>query len=207
LEGSFLSGATEEIEQHIQEWFRSAYKEKWFITDVHSIGSRLLRRLLNSFTYDQLELLELQHLNASQWVAKRRTADRMKNDLLELLLRIVTQTQHYVGNVHSLVAKVQAIIERDYGVPELSIVQLAGELHMSASHLSAVFKKRTGKPFTQYITDVRLEKARELVYADRLKAYEVAAAVGYRNEKAFSRAFRRKFGVSPQNYKKQTGLR
>lgn len=207
LEDAFRSGAAEDVQRRIREWFRAAARDRWLITDVHTVCARLMRRLLGSFSHDQLELLGLQQWNAAQWVSKRRTAEGLECDLLEFVQRVVSRTQHYAGNVQSLVAKVQAVIERDYGVPELSIFQLAGELHVSSSHLSAVFKKKTGKPFTQYVADWRLDKARQLLSEDRLKAYEVAAAVGYRNEKAFSRAFRRKFGVSPQNYKKQSGLR
>jgi two-component system response regulator YesN len=206
LENMFHSGAFTEVERSIHEWFDTVVKEAWFISVVHTFCSRLLRRLLNVYSNDQLELMGLQSWNAMQWVTKRRTAEALRNDLLGFLSGIVVQTQHYSGNIQSIVAKVQAIIDRDYGMPELSILGLAKELYISSSHLSTVFKKKTGKPFSQYLTDLRMEKARQLLHEDRLKSYEVAAAIGYCNEKAFSRAFRRKFGVSPQNYKKQSGL-
>jgi two-component system response regulator YesN len=206
LENMFHSGAFTEVERSIHEWFDTVVLEAWFITDVHTFCSRLLRRLLNVYSNDQLELMGLQSWNAMQWVTKRRTVEALRNDLLGFLNGIVVQTQHYSGNIQSIVAKVQAIIDRDYGMPELSILGLAKELYISSSHLSTVFKKKTGKPFSQYLTDLRMEKARQLLHEDRLKSYEVAAAIGYCNEKAFSRAFRRKFGVSPQNYKKQSGL-
>lgn len=207
LESAFVQGAVDEAERIILDWFKEASRERWRMAEVHAVCARGMRRLLGSLSNDQLELLGLQTWHAAQWVAKRRTADTLREDLLTFFRDIGARTQHYAGNVQSLIAKVQAMIERDYRAPELSIVHIASELHVSSSHLSAVFKKKTGKPFTRYVTDLRLDKARQLLEEDRLKAYEVAAAIGYRNEKAFSRAFRRQYGVSPQNYKKRSGLR
>ncbi|MFD0959368.1 helix-turn-helix domain-containing protein [Paenibacillus chungangensis] len=126
--------------------------------------------------------------------------------MIHFLRDIKSKTEHYSGHAQSIVARVQAIIERDYSNSALSIVQIAEQLYISSSHLSTVFKKKTGKPFSQYLKEIRLKKASELMKEDRLKIYEIAASVGYLNEKSFSRAFRRELGVSPQNYKRESGL-
>lgn len=140
LEHAYHSGDFSEVERNIHEWLDKMVQEAWFITDVYTCCSRLLRRFLSVYSNDQLELMGLQSWNAMQWVTKRRTMDVLRDDLLGFLRGIVVHTEHYSGNIQSIVAKVQAIIERDYRMPELSILQLAKELYISP---------RTYRPFSR----------------------------------------------------------
>jgi two-component system response regulator YesN len=72
---------------------------------------------------------------------------------------------------------------------------------VSNSYFSAIFKKETGKPFITYITDYRLDIAAELILDSNRKNYKIAEQVGYLDANYFSYVFKRRFGVSPSQYK------
>lgn len=90
-----------------------------------------------------------------------------------------------------------AIIAARYAEP-LTLDCLARELYLSPVYLSRIFKKETGKNFKEYLTEVRISKARELLKDESLTVNEVAELVGYRDPGYFGRAFKQKYGYTPR---------
>jgi two-component system, response regulator YesN len=74
---------------------------------------------------------------------------------------------------------------------------------MSACYFSVIFKKETGITYINYLTNIRVEKAKDLLLNSDLKVYEVAYEVGYDNPTYFSTLFKKLTGISPFDYKKQ----
>ena len=72
----------------------------------------------------------------------------------------------------------------------------------NATYFSTLFKKETGQNFTDYLTELRIGKARELLSGDKVSVQDVAEMVGYSDLKYFSRLFKKSTGVSPSDYKK-----
>ncbi len=72
----------------------------------------------------------------------------------------------------------------------------------NATYFSALFKKETGQNFMDYLTEMRINKAKELLCDDTLSVQDVVERVGYRDLKYFSRLFKKTTGVSPSDYKK-----
>lgn len=83
----------------------------------------------------------------------------------------------------------------------LSLNDAAGIINMSPSYLSSLFKRETGKSFIEYLTEIRLEKAAELLSKTDLPSYLIAEKVGYENINYFGRAFKKEKGVSPSQYR------
>ncbi len=98
------------------------------------------------------------------------------------------------------VAEVLARIERDY-MNELSVTRLAEEMDMSRAWLSRCFKKTTGKTIVEYITDLRISHAKDLLLQTPYSIGEIAFACGYRDVLFFSRVFRKKTGLSPRQWR------
>jgi AraC-like DNA-binding protein len=104
-------------------------------------------------------------------------------------------------NPKHLVIEAQNIVADKYMDPDLSLDTVCSALGVSNSYFSAIFKKETGKPFITYITDYRLDIAAELILDSNRKNYKIAEQVGYLDANYFSYVFKRRFGVSPSQYK------
>ena len=103
---------------------------------------------------------------------------------------------------NSDISKAEQYIKNNYG-KQLSLNEVAEYLEMSPWHFSKVFYKKVGIHFSQYLMQVRMEEAVQLLKNTNLKIYEVAMRVGYNNTDQFSRMFKKTIGKSPKEFKKQ----
>ena len=84
----------------------------------------------------------------------------------------------------------------------LRLEDVSSAVGFNATYFSALFKKETGQNFMDYLTELRINKSKELLCVDSLSIQDVAEMVGYRDLKYFSRLFKKVTGVSPSDYKK-----
>jgi len=103
------------------------------------------------------------------------------------------------------VARARRFLSQRYADPNLMLQDVAGEVGMSQSHFSTVFAQETGLTFTQYLTALRVGKAKELLSATAMRSSEIAFAVGYNDAHYFSYMFKKQTGVTPSEYRKENG--
>lgn len=84
----------------------------------------------------------------------------------------------------------------------LRLEDVSSAVGFNATYFSTLFKKETGQNFMDYLTELRINKSKELLCGDKLSVQDVAETVGYRDLKYFSRLFKKTTGVSPSDYKK-----
>ncbi|MFC5404388.1 helix-turn-helix domain-containing protein [Cohnella soli] len=87
---------------------------------------------------------------------------------------------------------------------DLSLDILASKLNITGTYLSTYFKKKQGVNFVDYLNDVRIGKAKELLTGTDLQIQEVAVRTGYLNANSFIRTFKKITGMSPGEYRKNT---
>jgi len=83
----------------------------------------------------------------------------------------------------------------------LTLNGAAGIVNMSPSYLSSMFKRETGKSFIEFLTEIRMDKAAELLTQTELPSYLIAEKVGYDNINYFGRAFKKEKGMSPSQFR------
>ncbi|WP_201003894.1 response regulator transcription factor [Paenibacillus glycanilyticus] len=84
---------------------------------------------------------------------------------------------------------------------DLTLDRAAEQFHFNPSYFSTLIKSRTGRSFSDHLTEARIRAAKELLAGGRLKVYEIAEQCGYRDTKYFTRIFKRQVGLSPEAYK------
>ena len=102
---------------------------------------------------------------------------------------------------HVALRRAEAYIAENYA-RGLTLKQVAAYVHMAPTYFSRIFKEEMGRTFTEYLTHVRLEKARHLLRATSLPVAEIAHAVGYQGPNYLSEVFKAVEGVTPGSYRR-----
>ncbi|MGM0751608.1 MAG: response regulator transcription factor [Bacillota bacterium] len=129
--------------------------------------------------------------------------DRVKEHLLKAARSItekVSETRRS-SNGTAIVENVRQYMDRHYA-NEISLTSLADQFHINSAYLSEMFKEQVGQNFSDYLVDLRMDKARSLLKDEQLKIIEIAHLVGYSNSGYFSTVFKKRFGQKPLDYRK-----
>lgn len=102
-----------------------------------------------------------------------------------------------------LVRDTIAYIEQHCREAELSVTDIAADMHFSAAHLNVLFRKETGVTVKQYISDYRLNLSKKLLCNPHIKVSEIAERCGYSNANYFSKVFRASENMTPVEYRKE----
>lgn len=100
-----------------------------------------------------------------------------------------------------LVTAVREYLDQEFSSNMLSLESVAERFNRNPAYISKVFKKGTGFNFSDYITQKRMEKSKALLHDMSLKVYEIAEMTGYADVSNFIKVFRKKCGMSPNEYR------
>ena len=103
---------------------------------------------------------------------------------------------------NQFVRQVKEFVEQNIR-EELSVEDLAGQVHLNVDYLNRIFKKETGSTLGNYVTSQKMERAKFLLLKTDWSIGDVAAAVGYYNYSSFNRSFKKMTGESPQEWRKR----
>lgn len=110
-----------------------------------------------------------------------------------------------VSRTGELARMVKRIVDEEYMSNLISLEYVAEKVHKNPSYISKVFKNEFDCNFSSYVTDKRLEKSRELLEDPLVKVYEIAEELGWADVSNFIKVFKKKFGISPDEYRKVAG--
>jgi YesN/AraC family two-component response regulator len=107
------------------------------------------------------------------------------------------------GRTRQIVSKAKEYIKDNYACSDLSLDRIAEHAAAAPCYMSAVFKKLVGVSLSEYLTALRMERARLLIAAaPTARVAEIAEMTGYSDPYYFSRCFRKRFGLPPSQYRR-----
>ncbi len=101
----------------------------------------------------------------------------------------------------SKVLKAKELIRNNFHDPNLSLNIVCNSIYISISYFSLIFKKYTDMTFVEYLTNFRIEKAKELLKTTALRSSEIAYNIGYNDPHYFSAAFKKNTGLTPTDFR------
>ena len=186
----FVEDFTENVGDHFMD---SLMFRQYIVMDTYFRVVSFVESL--SHSRDEISSIDMQSgvLNSSE------SSIKYIEEILAqgIALREATASNKY-GEV---VDRAMNYIKENYGEEELSLNTLASYVNMSPNHLSMIFSQQTGQTFIKYLTDYRINKAKELLRCTSKKSSEICEEVGYRDPHYFSYLFKKSVGVTPTQYR------
>jgi len=180
-------GARAELPVHVQKeiyYTLAAY----FMTQLNEWG-------LASAWHEELALDRMMQMES------HRSWEELDDYFFRLAKRMLEyREQERENRSFDLIHRLHSYIE-EHLHEELSLNRLGEVVYLNASYLSRVYKQLTGTGLTDYITDYRIARAKQLLADPGLKIQEVSSQVGFESPSYFGQVFKRKTAMTPQEYR------
>ena len=169
----------------------------WFSFDGEDNSFTLGRPLACADTEKAEQLINLLCPQGT-WQSVNDAFDKSAANMLISLLAYGNETVGSVGNKYVDMAK--RYIDINYS-KQIKVEDIADNIGVDRKYLRNLFFKYLGVSTKDYLTDVRIEKAKEMLAQSSVAVGEIALAVGYSDALAFSKLFKKHVGVSPSEYR------
>lgn len=128
-------------------------------------------------------------------------------DVEKVLSMIVNRKTYFIKNMMKpgsydiIINRAIEYINNNYCSNSLNLVEAAEKVNVNPTYLSRIFKEKTGKSFITYVTELRMEQAKELLKVKKMLIKEVCFEVGYENYNHFCKTFKKHTGKSPSDFR------
>lgn len=176
----------ERIEDTFQYYFELIFLIMQFLSHINQGVTNIFNH--NTDFYKIISTFETQK-EINEWI------DNLVMNIVEYLIENNTE------NTCKIVRMSQNYIIKNY-MKKITLFEVSEYVGLSEGYFSKLFTKEMNITFTQYLTNVRIEKAKELLSNPNKKIYEVCEEVGYESVEHFSRIFKKYTDLSPKKYQK-----
>ena len=174
------------------------------------ISAALLQEFRSDYNQTLYALLTERHISA-HLLFSQPGADALSRRSVDSLISMLKWVSFSAGAVVSVLSRsarsntvvdtVKAYIGENYA-QRLTKADIAAQVFLNPDYLAKLFKKETGTALTDYLTQVRIEKAKALLRDETISLTDVATQTGFDYYSYFSTIFKRATGVSPSDYRK-----
>lgn len=193
-DGDF-EGLEELVENLIYE-FRSFPLDqvKQFMIDMFSMLSNRMMKMGSSFWQDVKEILDYQKIMTA---SDKKVIKEVCLRMLGQVIGVMEKRQSEVSR--NIMERAAEYMKQNFD-RALSLESLADQYFLNPTYFSRMFRQYMGVTFTDYLIELRMERAKELLGQGKYKVYEVSSKVGYTSDKYFCRVFKQYTGQSPTEY-------
>lgn len=200
LMAALKSGRSDDFNAELDAWIAELKAAELIRSRLHFHIQSLLVAIIQmceASGYDGLE--------PADWLEQAltyKTLDEVKAWLGTLCVQLLEQIyRKREQDADDLLHRAEAYILDHFADENLSLSEVSQQAYMSMNYFSGLFKQKKGQSFIEFLTAVRMERAKELLASTALKAYEIASKVGYGDPQYFSVTFKRRCGLTPKEYR------
>lgn len=205
LEKFLNNGAEDEIDEFVdvyinelpEENLKSVLMRQYIIMDAYIVMMSFCEKIEGIEGEMQAQSEELK--NSMKTI---QTLEEIKNYIRMLLKKIIGVRDTISGRRYSDIIEIaKDQIRKTYMSDEISLNTIAAEVGMSPSYFSSIFSKEMGKTFVEYLTEIRMDRAKELLMCSLMKTSEIGYEVGYKDPHYFSYIFKKTQNCTPKEFR------
>ena len=205
LEKFLNNGAEDEIDEFVdvyinelpEENLKSVLMRQYIIMDAYIVMMSFCEKIEGIEGEMQAQSEELK--NSMKTI---QTLEEIKNYIRMLLKKIIGVRDTISGRRYSDIIEIaKDQIRKTYMSDEISLNTIAAEVGMSPSYFSSIFSKEMGKTFVEYLTEIRMDRAKELLMCSSMKTSEIGYEVGHKDPHYFSYIFKKTQNCTPKEFR------
>lgn len=205
LEKFLNNGAEDEIDEFVdvyinelpEENLKSVLMRQYIIMDAYIVMMSFCEKIEGIEGEMQAQSEELK--NSMKTI---QTLEEIKNYIRMLLKKIIGVRDTISGRRYSDIIEIaKDQIRKTYMSDEISLNTIAAEVGMSPSYFSSIFSKEMGKTFVEYLTEIRMDRAKELLMCSSMKTSEIGYEVGYKDPHYFGYIFKKTQNCTPKEFR------
>ncbi|WP_199615068.1 response regulator transcription factor [Paenibacillus alkalitolerans] len=170
--------------------------------EVVYLWNQVVSVLIGTY-YEELRDLELDFLNYSELKERFENFESLCSFLYDIFTYIKQLSYQSIneGDINSCFKQMVKYIDNNYQY-KLYLKDLSVKFFINQVYCCQLFKKKLGKTFSEYVTELRIKKARELLISTELSVEEIATKVGYIDYYYFNKVFKKQCGITPAKFRK-----
>jgi two-component system response regulator YesN len=174
-------------------------------SSIHSFSFIVLKIILliesaiRKYHIDNEETLEMLW-ECQKTILESDTKEKTKNNIRSLVKKVMESMSVAATSGSGIVESVRRFIEENYS-SEINLTALSDRYHINPAYLSDLFKKVTGTNFIDYVIELRMKHVLKLLKDPALRLNDIAELTGFSNASYFSSAFKKHYGVSPNEFR------
>ncbi len=162
------------------------------------IGSFIDAAILAGGEEKELNKLVKEYFNDITYIANFEMAEKWLSNVIPKIIKFVASIHKNRSTV--IIEKAKDVIAKLYST-QIGYKDVAKELYISSSYFLSLFKQETGTTFVDYLTNVRIDKSKELLVNSPLSITEISYEIGINNPNYFSSIFKKITGVSAKDFR------
>ncbi len=184
--------------------------QSWQLSQTRDIQQKLFEWLLSLFKKASAlgwtdRSWEKNPIGLWEQLEQFDTLESLRAQTERFLLDMARNFRSHAASSSQIIQEADKFIRAHYA-ESLTLQSVAAEVHVTPVWLSKLFKKEKRKTFLEYLTDVRMERARKMLGQVQYKIYQVASEVGYKDPVHFTKLFKKQAGCTPKEYRRLQGI-
>lgn len=192
------------VKNLVQEIFSEELVKKYGSAYLRIMWIRILNLLLHHYERRGRNAAEIEKMLQNYNLLDRiQSLQEIRQKIIEMVMECVSTESVADANARSKIQMAIGYIQEHFA-ENLTINVLAEHYGMSPNYFSSMFKKEMSRSAVNYITELRINQARELLYHSELSVVDISKKVGYEDSQYFFRVFKKYLGMAPLQYREES---